>query len=137
VKRLLPLLVIVLALGAMPSITRASEKAPALNIEGALKLAQDYLKGASPSDPRSIVALTLERPTMTGAPYWYARWSSPILGASKAEIGLRIEMTGALTKVMAGGGGGGGGSGVAWGGGGPSVPVPGLGSQKYGVRDMH
>jgi len=26
---------------------------------------------------------------------------------------------------------------VVWGGGGPSVPVPGVGSQKYGVRDMH
>ena len=134
-KRFLPLLVVILALVASPSFTRASDKGPALNYEGALKIAQDYLKGVSPSDPRSIVALTLEKPTITGAPYWYARWSSPIVGATKAEIGLRIDMTGSLTKVMAEGGKGSGG--VTWGGGGPSVPVPGGGSQTYGVRDMH
>jgi hypothetical protein len=134
VKRFLPLLVVLLALGASPSITRASDKGPALNIEGALKIAQDYLKGVSPADARSIVALTLEKPTITGAPYWYARWSSPIVGESKAEIGLRIDMNGSLTKVISEGGKG---SGVAWGGGGSSVPVPGVGSQKYGVRDMH
>jgi len=108
VKRILPLLLAVLALVAMPTDT---------------------------PEPRFLVALTLEKPTMTGAPYWYARWSSPIVGATKAEIGLRIDMTGSLTKVMAEGGKGSGG--VTWGGGGPSVPVPGVGSQKYGVRDMH
>ena len=134
-KRILPLLLAVLALVAMPTDTPAAEKAPVLDIEGALKIAQNYLKGAAPSEPRFLVALTLEKPTMTGAPYWYARWSSPIVGATKAEIGLRIDMTGSLTKVMAEGGKGSGG--VTWGGGGPSVPVPGVGSQKYGVRDMH
>jgi len=139
VKRLL-LLVIVLALGAIPATTRAAEKAPNLNIEGALKIAQDYLKGVSTSDPRTIVALTLEKPTMAGAIYWYARWSSPIVSeGSKAEVGLRIGMDGGLTKVVAGAGGAGGGGsgGVTWGATGPSVPVPGVGSRKYGVRDMH
>ena len=129
------LLLAMLALCAMPAKIRATDKAPALDIEGALKIAQNYLKGAAPSDPRFLVGLTLEKPTLTGASYWYARWSSPIVGEGKAEIGLRIGMDGSLTKVMSGGGGGG--SVVTWGGGGPSVPVPGVGSQKYGVRDMH
>ena len=127
-------LIVLLALGALPANVRAADKAPALDIEGALKIAQNYLKGATPSDPRFLVELTLERPTLTGASYWYARWSSPIVGAGKAEVGLRIAMDGSLTKVMSERGGG---SGVAWGGSGPSVPVPGVGSQKYGVRDMH
>jgi hypothetical protein len=125
-----------LALGAIPTTTRAAEKSPVLNIESALKIAQDYLKGATPSDPRYLVALTLERPALAGGAFWYARWSSPIIGAGKPEIGLRIGMDGSLTKVVAGAGGGGSGS-VTWGAQGPSVPIPGVGSQKYGVRDMH
>jgi hypothetical protein len=130
------LLLVMLALGAMPFSMRAADKAPALDIEGALKIAQNYLKGASPADPRFLSGLSLERPTMTGAPYWYARWSSPIVGAGKAEIGLRIDMDGSLTKVVSEGGGGG--SSAKWGGdGSPSVPVPGVGSQKWGVRNMH
>jgi hypothetical protein len=123
-----------LMLGAMPATVRATDKAPALDIEGALKIAQNYLKSATPSDPRFLAALTLEKPTLTGASYWYARWSSPIIGGGKAQVGLRIDMDGSLTKVVSGTGGG---AGVTWGGGGPSVPVPGVGSQKYGVRDMH
>jgi len=118
------------ALGAMPATTRATDKVPALDIEGALKIAQNYLKNAATADARFLAALSLERPTLTGASYWYARWSSPIIGGGKAELGLRIDMDGSLTKVVSG-------SGVTWGGGGASVPVPGVGSQKYGVRDMH
>jgi hypothetical protein len=123
-----------LVLGTMPATMRAADNAPALNIEAALKIAQDYLKGAAPSDPRFLVALSLEKPTVTGASYWYARWSSPIIGGSKAEVGLRIDMDGSLTKVVSEGGGG---SSTTWGGGGPSAPIPGVGSQKFGVRNMH
>ena len=130
----LSLLLVILALGAMSATLCASDTAPALNIEAALKIAQDYLKSAAPSDPRFLAALSIERPTVTGAPYWYARWSSPIVGGSKSEIGLRIDMDGTLTKVVSEGGGG---SNVTWGGNGPSVPVPGIGSQKFGVRNMH
>jgi hypothetical protein len=124
-------------LGTMSATLRAADPgAPAINIEGAMKIAQNYLKGASPSDPRSLVALSLERPSMTGAAYWYARWSAPIVGAGKPEVGLRIDMDGSLTKVISEGGGGGSAR-TTWGASGPSVPVPGVGSQKFGVRNMH
>jgi hypothetical protein len=125
-----------LVLGTMPAVLRAADKAPALNIEAAMKIAQDYLKGVSPSDPRFLAALSLEQPTLGGASYWYARWSAPVIGPGKAEIGLRIDMDGSLTKVVSEGGGGGS-SRTTWGASGPSVPVPGVGSQKFGVRSMH
>jgi hypothetical protein len=125
-----------LVLGTMPATLRAADKTPAMTIDAALKIAQNYLKTASPSDPRFVFALSLESPTVTGAPYWYARWSSPIIDGSKGEIGLRIDMNGTLTKVVSEGGGGGSAR-TTWGASGPSVPIPGVGSQKYGVRNMH
>lgn len=125
------LLLAVIVIGSMAVASVAADRTPSLSIEGALKIAQDYLKSASGSEPRSIVGLTLEQSTLRGAPYWYARWSAPISNGAKAELGLRIDMDGSLTKLVSEGGGG---ASVP---GGPSVPVPGVGSQKYGVRNMH
>jgi hypothetical protein len=133
VKRL-SLLLVIIVFGTMSATLHAVDGAPTLNIEAAMKIAQDYLKGAAPSDQRFLAALSLERPAITGVHYWYARWSSPILGGGKPEVGLRIDMDGSLTKVLSDEGVG---SGTTWGGSGPSVPVPGVGSQKFGARNLH
>jgi hypothetical protein len=136
VKRL-SLLLVMLVLGTMPAL-RAADAAPTLTIDAALKIAQDYLKNASPSDPRFISALSLERTSMSGgASYWYARWSAPIIDSGKGQVGLRIDMDGSLTKVVSEKGAGSGSARTTWGASGPSVPVPGLGSQPYGVRNAH
>ena len=109
-------LLAVLALVAFAFTTHAVDKAPALPIEGALKIAQDYLKGKD--GVRTIVALTLEHATLRGETYWFAKWSAPILGGDKPELGLRIDMSGELTKVVGGG------------------PVPGPGQQRMGARNI-
>ena len=95
------LLVGILALAAFAFTTHAADKAPALPIEGALKIAQEYLKGKP--EPRAIVALTLEHVTLRGETYWFAKWASPILGGERPELGLRIDMHGEITKVVSGG----------------------------------
>ena len=89
------------ALVACAFATQAADKAPALPIEGALKIAQEYLKGKP--EPRAIVALTLENVTLRGETYWFAKWASPILGGERPELGLRIDMNGEVTKVVSGG----------------------------------
>ena len=106
----------VIALVTFAFTTHAADKAPALPIEGALKIAQDYLKGKDGA--RVIVALTLESATLRGETYWYAKWSSPILGGDKPELGLRIEMNGDLTKIVGGG------------------SVPGPGQARVGARNI-
>jgi len=93
-----------------------AEKAAVLPIETALKLAQDYLKGQP--NPPTIVALTLDDVTIRGRKIWYARWSAPIFGGDKPQIGLQIEMSGELVKVVTGAG------------------EPGPGRRRYGARDM-
>ena len=104
------------ALVACAFATQAADKAPALPIEGALKIAQDYLKGKSA--PRAIVALTLENATLRGETYWFAKWASPILGGERQELGLRIDMNGEITKIVGGG------------------PVPGEGQRRVGARNI-
>ena len=97
---------------------QAAEKKPSLPIEGALKIAQDYLKGKGGAVV--IVALTLENATLRGETYWYAKWSAPLVG-EKPELGLRIDMTGEITKVV---------------GGGAAAAVPGPGQQRQGARNI-
>ena len=106
----------VVALAAFTCTTHAADKAPTLPIEGALKIAQGYLKGKA--EPREIVALTLENATVRGGSYWFAKWASPILGGDKPELGLRIDMNGEITKIV--------GSGAA----------PGVGQQPVGARNI-
>ena len=107
---------VVCALAASVFTSAAADKMPALPIEGGLKIAQDYLKGKGES--RAIVSLTYETPTLGGASYWYVRWSAPILGGDKPELGLQIDMKGELTKVVGGG------------------SQPGPGQRRFGARDM-
>ena len=122
-KSLTSLLSIV-AFGALSISSFAADRPQGLSIEDALKIAENYLRSANPSEPRSIVALTLETTTVRGASYWYAKWSGPILsGDSKPELGLRIDMDGSLTKVVASNRG-------------PGNVVPGVGEQKFGARNM-
>ena len=91
----------VVALVAFAFTAQAADKAPTLPIEGALKIAQDYVK--EKGEPRAIVALTLEHATLRGETYWFAKWASPILGGERPELGLRIDMNGEVTKIVSGG----------------------------------
>ena len=109
-------LVGLVALVACAFTAHAADKAPALPIEGALKIAQVYLKGKA--EPRAIVALTLENVTLRGETYWFAKWASPILGGERPELGLRIDMNGEITKIVGGG------------------PVPGEGQRRVGARNI-
>ena len=97
---------------------QATEKNPSLPIEGALKIAQDYLKGKGGASV--IVALTLETATLRGETYWFAKWSAPLAG-DKPELGLRIDMNGDIAKVV---------------GGGAAAAVPGPGQQRQGARNI-
>ena len=74
-------------------------KAPALPIESALKIAQGYLQR---NDPKGvIVGLTLEKGALLGGTQrWYAKWSAPIRRDGKTEVGLEIGMDGSLTRVV-------------------------------------
>lgn len=95
----LRLLCATLALSALTFTAQAAEKAPALPIEQALKLAQGYLQRNAPK--ASIVGLTLEKGALLGGKYrWYAKWSAPIRRDGKKEVGLEIAMDGALTRVV-------------------------------------
>lgn len=109
-------LAILCAFLAFLGTAAAAEKAPALPIEGALKIALDYLK--EKPEPRAIVALTYETPALGGASYWHVRWSAPFFGGAKPELGLQIDMKGELTRIVGGG------------------PQPGPGQRRYGARDM-
>ena len=95
------LMLAAVALVAFCFTTHAADKAPVLPIEGALKIAQDYLKGKAES--RVIMALTLENVTLRGETCWFVKWASPILGGERPELGLRIDMNGEVTKVVSGG----------------------------------
>ncbi len=95
----LRLLLATLALAALTFTAQAAEKAPALPIEQALKLAQGYLQR---NDPKGvIVGLTLEKGALLGGTQrWYAKWAAPIRRDGKTEIGLEIAMDGTLTRVV-------------------------------------
>jgi hypothetical protein len=101
---------------AIAFTTHAADRPPALPIDGALKIAKDYLKGRA--DSPAIVALTLENATLRGETYWYVKWASPILGGDKPELGLRIDMNGEVTKIVGGG------------------AAPSVGRQRVGARNI-
>jgi len=100
----------------------AADRPAGINIDEALKIAKDYLKSAHSSE--SIIGLTLETSSVGGSTYWFAKWSGPVLNPdSKPQLGLRIDMDGSLTKIVASNRG-------------PSNAVPGVGQQKYGARNI-
>jgi hypothetical protein len=101
--RLLPLLA-ALAVSALSA--SAADAPPALTIDQALKIAQDYLQQHGAAADHQIVGLTLEKATMHSI-YWYARWSPSIVAENtRKETGLRIEMDGSITRFVTAPGGG-------------------------------
>lgn len=107
--------VVAAALLAAAFPTQAAE-VPALPIDAALKIAQNYMK--EQGGQRVIVAMTLEQQTLRGKKYWYVKWASPVYGGANPELGLQIEMNGELSKVVSNPG---------------EAPK---GQRRYGVRDM-
>jgi hypothetical protein len=100
--RLFPLVLALMAF-AMPAF--AADKAPALPIDQALKIAQDYLQQHGAGD-HAIVGLTVEQATV-GKSYWYAHWTPGIeTDGNRKQTGLRIEMDGSVTIFVTAPGGG-------------------------------
>jgi hypothetical protein len=98
----LPSLPLIIALGLLARAAIAADHPPALPIDQAVKIAQDYLlqKGAG---ERYVAGVSLEAGTLRANYYWYVRWSSSIPGeGKKSETGLRIDMDGSLTKLVSG-----------------------------------
>jgi len=84
-----------LAAGAAP---------PALPIDQALKLAQDYLTERGLADAHYIGSLSLESVTLTGGEtFWLAKWVPSIVADGKKESALRINMDGSLVRLTSGG----------------------------------
>ena len=95
-----PSLSLVVAFGLLADAAIAAHRPPALPIDQALKLAQDYLQQRVAGE-RYIAGINLEAGTLRANYYWYVRWSSSIPGeGKKTETGLRIDMDGSLTKLV-------------------------------------
>jgi hypothetical protein len=115
-KTLVPFLVIAAA-GVFPFAARAAEPAPAVPIEQAVKLAQEYLKKSGAAGGRYIESVKLGRASLAGERVWEVEWSSPIRG-EVTEAGVQIDMRGGLVKVVRAG------------------AVPGVGQQRVGARNI-
>ena len=88
-----------LALSLGASAFAAGEK-PALPIEKALAIAQDYLKKSGHS--AAIAGLSVERESITNKTvHWYAKWvpSIPLDGGRK-EFGIEIAMDGTVARIV-------------------------------------
>ena len=88
---------IALSLGA--SAFSAEEK-PALPIEKALAIAQDYLKKSGRS--AAIAGLSVERESLTNKnTHWYAKWVPSIaLDGGRKEFGIEIAMDGTFARIV-------------------------------------
>lgn len=88
---------IALSLGA--SAFSAEEK-PALPIEKALAIAQDYLKKCGHS--AAIAGLSVERDSLgSKSTHWYARWAPAIaLDGGRKEFGIEIAMDGTVARIV-------------------------------------
>src|SRR5260221_14682825 len=85
-------------------VSLAAEAAPpALPIDQALKLAQDYLSERGLADAHYIGSLSLESATLTGGEiFWLAKWVPSISADGKKESPLRINMDGSLVPLTSG-----------------------------------
>ncbi len=90
---------------ALAFVSLAAEAAPpALPIDQALKLAQDYLSERGLADAHYIGSLSLESATLTGGEiFWLAKWVPSISADGKKESALRINMDGSLVRLTSGG----------------------------------
>ncbi|MEO7317899.1 MAG: hypothetical protein ABIZ56_02805 [Chthoniobacteraceae bacterium] len=78
----------------------AAEEKPALPIEKALAIAQDYLKKSGHSV--AIAGLSVEKAAFgSKKTRWYAKWvpSIPLDGGRK-EFGIEIEMDGTIARIV-------------------------------------
>ena len=90
-----------LALSLSASAFAAGEK-PALPIEKALSIAQDYLKKGGHAGSVAIAGLTVERESITNkSTHWYAKWAPPIaLDGGRKEFGIEIAMDGTVARIV-------------------------------------
>ena len=88
-----------LALSVSASAFAADEK-PALPIDKALAIAQDYLKKAGHSV--AIASLVVERESLTNkSVHWYAKWAPSIaLDGGRKEFGIEIAMDGTVARIV-------------------------------------
>ena len=78
----------------------AAEEKPALPIEKALAIAQDYLKKSGHSV--AIAGLSVERDSLgSKSGHWYARWAPAVaLEGGRKEFGIEIKMDGTLARIV-------------------------------------
>ncbi len=88
-----------LALSLGASAFAAGEK-PALPIEKALSIAQDYLKKSGHF--AAIAGLSVERESLTNkSTHWYAKWAPFIaLDGGRKEFGIEIAMDGTIARIV-------------------------------------
>ncbi len=88
-----------LALSLGASAFSAEEK-PALPIEKALAIAQDYLKKSGHS--AAIAGLSVERDSIgSKGGHWYAKWAPSIpLDGGRKEFGIEIAMDGTVARIV-------------------------------------
>ena len=88
-----------LALSLGASAFAAGEK-PALPIEKALSIAQDYLKKSGHSV--AIAGLSVERESIANkTTHWYAKWAPSIaLDGGRKEFGIEIAMDGTIARIV-------------------------------------
>lgn len=76
---------------------------PALPIEKALRLAQDYLQEKGLAAAHHVGGITLEDSTIFGGEkFWFARWVPAIRIEQKSEAGVRVNMDGSLVRLVSG-----------------------------------
>ena len=78
----------------------AAEEKPALPIEKALAIAQDYLRKSGHA--AAIAGLSVERDSLgSKRGHWYARWAPAIaLDGGRKEFGIEINMDGTLARIV-------------------------------------
>ena len=80
----------------------AAEEKPALPIDKALAIAQDYLKKNGHADSIAIAGLSIERAAFgSKSTHWYAKWAPSIpLDGGRKEFGIEIEMDGTVARIV-------------------------------------
>ena len=84
------------------TVAFAAGEKPALPIEKALSIAQDYLKKGGHAGSVAIAGLSVERETITKKTGpWYAKWAPSItLDGGRKELGIEIAMDGTVARIV-------------------------------------